>query len=421
MLHQPPESGPSGLATMPLTAEGTLASLRHIRGALHATDAVHQAPGGKAMTALWTDSFTDRQLALGLPPPSELPPNELQAAAEAFLTTADAELLASTGSLLVRNGSLVATTWKVLFDGYDAEVMVRLRSSLKVAGVAPSAFAFSANDIYYEQDAGLLAYTRQSLFMVFGAVLGAVWLLTLSGSFVCLMGACTLSCVAHLIGWMVLVGIKLRCACFRIPLHAYKSPNIRGQPLSSPPLARFSALAQLHLDGAAAPLGRPLHRLLHAHCPCVHRGARHRARACTRGAARARLGRSQRGCQLGPLGPAAGLWQVGHLHDLFLARWNGRRTRIRIRPVPDLSVPPPSRRLLLGVVVVGLFHALLVLPACLSLLPSLQPAHHQDEIGRDSAQPAVNVSSPHLELAQIGDYSTSSEEQGNLVRPNIRL
>jgi len=361
VLHQPPESGPSGLATMPLTAEGTLASLRHIRGALHATDAVHQAPGGKAMTALWTDSFTDRQLALGLPPPSELPPNELQAAAEAFLTTADAELLASTGSLLVRNGSLVATTWKVLFDGYDAEVMVRLRSSLKVAGVAPSAFAFSANDIYYEQDAGLLAYTRQSLFMVFGAVLGAVWLLTLSGSFVCLMGACTLSCVAHLIGWMVLVGIKL-------------------SSISMVPLLLSVGLC---IDYCT--------HIAHAYTEA--RGTAHeRALAALRA----------RGSAVLNAGVSSGL------SVLLLAFGKS-------------AIFTTFFWLLLGVVVVGLFHALLVLPACLSLLPSLQPAHHQDEIGRDSAQPAVNVSSPHLELAQIGDYSTSSEEQGNLVRPNIRL
>jgi hypothetical protein len=361
VLHHPADAELSDLHPMRLAAEGTLESLRRIRGAIHATDAVHVTAGGaKTMTALWTDSLTQRQLALGLPPPSVLPPNELQAAADAFLTTADAALLASTGSLLMRNGSLVATSWKVLFDGYGAEAMLRLRSALEVAGVSPSAFAFSANDIYYEQDAGLLAYTRQSLYVVCGAVLGAVWLLTLSGGFVCLMGACTLSCVSHLVGWMVLVDIKLRCVdglpvSFPAPRDRIGQSSISRPPPAEDPrvlglltylltcflLTRLSrrsaALAQLHLDGAAAPLSRPLHRLLHAHCPRVLRGARHRARARAHGAAHTRLGCSQRGRLLGSLGAAAGLWPVGHLHHILLVRSHSRRARISIPCSPSVE------------------------------------------------------------------------------------
>ena len=61
-----------------------------------------------------------------------------------------------------------------------------------------------------EQDAIMLEYAHQSLLSVLLAVLGAVLLLTMRLDTVALMGACTLSCVAHLLGWMHLVGISLR-------------------------------------------------------------------------------------------------------------------------------------------------------------------------------------------------------------------
>jgi hypothetical protein len=73
---------------------------------------------------------------------------------------------------------------------------------------------------------------------------------------------------------------------------------------------------------------------------------------------------------------------------------------------PQLSAPPPPfHRLLLGVVVVGLFHALVVLPACLSLLPVCQP-RYEDGASRDAQ--AVTVFSPQLEMSDATSWVTSS-------------
>ena len=55
----------------------------------------------------------------------------------------------------------------------------------------------------------MVQHAHQSLLAVIAAVPAAVFALTMSPLFVVLMSVCTLSCVAHLIGWMVFVRINL--------------------------------------------------------------------------------------------------------------------------------------------------------------------------------------------------------------------
>ena len=46
---------------------------------------------------------------------------------------------------------MLATSWRLLVDNYGPAPMLRLRATLQGTAVADAAFAFSANDIFYEQ------------------------------------------------------------------------------------------------------------------------------------------------------------------------------------------------------------------------------------------------------------------------------
>ena len=182
--------------------------------------------------------------------------------------------------------------------------------------------------------------------MVMGAVLGAVWLLTLNFSFVCLMGACTLSCVAHLIGWMLLTGIQLSSISM-VPLL-----------LSVGLCIDFCThIAHAYAEASGPPFERS---------PVALR---------TRGAAVLNAGVST--------GISVFLLAFGESAIFTTFFW-----------------------LLLGVVVVGLFHALLVLPACLSLLPTCwrQEGLVMREQGT-KGQVDVTISTPNLlEMATMSTF-----------------
>ena len=319
---------------------GGFATLRRLRGALYATDAVHTRAydGQKAVSPLWLNFFDGMLAASGAPSAEDLSPSQVEAQLDGFMTTGDSALLTSAGGMIVResgggsavdggwdsagddgggagiatalatNATLLATSMRLLIDGYGPAAMVRLRATLARVGVGGSAFAFSANDIYYEQDAIMLEYAHQSLLSVLVAVLGAVLLLTMRLDTVVLMGACTLSCIAHLLGWMKVVGISL----------------------SSISLVPLLLAVGLCIDYCT--------HIAHAHAEAE--GSAHErtlAALRTRGAAVLNSGIST------------------GLSVLLLAFGNS-------------AIFTTFFWMLLGVVVVGLSHALLVLPACLSLL-----------------------------------------------------
>jgi hypothetical protein len=251
----------------------------------------------------------------------------LQSELATFLATTDAKDLEGVVRLVADKTVVFGTIWQVLIDDYSAEQMVQLRSMLHETGVERSAFAFSALDIYCEQDAGLLVFARDNLLQVIGAVLGTALLLTLSPGFVCLMAACTLSCVAHMIGWMLLTGIQL-------------------SSISLVPLLISVGLCIDYMTHIA-------HAFLEA-------------RGTPEERTRAALG--SRGFAVLNSGVSTGLSVV-------------------LLALGESAIFTTFFWMLLGVVVIGLFHALLVLPLCLCLLP----ASDQDQHGECKATSIASV------------------------------
>ena len=161
----------------------------------------------------------------------------------------------------------------------------------------------------------MVTYAHANLIAVLVAVLAAVLLLTLHPLGVALMAACTLSCVSHLIGWMRLCNINL----------------------SSISLVPLLLSIGLCIDYCT--------HIAHAFAEADGNGKRLTASQRTHIALKAR----------GPAVLNAGL-STG-LSVLLLA-WGGS------------SIFTTFFWMLLGVVIIGLFHALLVLPTFLSLLPN---------------------------------------------------
>ena len=301
---------------MPITEEGTYATLDRFHGALHAMRGVPRVAGQQAISPLWTTTFAQRLRQGSLPSPAQLGSLQLQSELATFLATPDARTLEGVGSLVADKTVVFGTIWQVLIDDYSAEQMVQLRSMLHETGVERSAFAFSALDIYCEQDAGLLVFARDNLLQVIGAVLGTALLLTLSPGFVCLMAACTLSCVAHMIGWMLLTGIQL-------------------SSISLVPLLISVGLCIDYMTHIA-------HAFLEA-------------RGTPEERTRAALG--SRGFAVLNSGVSTGLSVV-------------------LLALGKSAIFTTFFWMLLGVVVIGLFHALLVLPLCLCLLPAWDQDQH---------------------------------------------
>ena len=311
---------------MPITEEGTFATLDRLTGALHAMRGVRRVNGTQAISPLWTSTFAQR-LQGSSPSPAQLGSQQLQSELATFLATPDARTLEGLGSLVADKTVVFGTIWQVLIDDYSAEQMVQLRSMLHETGVERSAFAFSALDIYCEQDAGLLVFARDNLLQVFGAVLGTALLLTLSPGFVCLMAACTLSCVTHMIGWMLLTRIQL-------------------SSISLVPLLISVGLCIDYMTHIA-------HAFLEA-------------RGTPEERTRAALG--SRGFAVLNSGVSTGL-------------------SVALLALGESAIFTTFFWMLLGVVVIGLFHALLVLPLCLSLLP----AWDQDQHGECKAASIASV------------------------------
>ena len=311
---------------MPITEEGTFATLDRLTGALHAMRGVRRVNGTQAISPLWTSTFTFAQRLQGsLTSPVLLGSKQLQSELATFLAAPVAKSL--NGSLVTDQTVVFGTIWQVLIDDYSAEQMVQLRSMLHETGVERSAFAFSALDIYCEQDAGLLVFARDNLLQVFGAVLGTALLLTLSPGFVCLMAACTLSCVTHMIGWMLLTRIQL-------------------SSISLVPLLISVGLCIDYMTHIA-------HAFLEA-------------RGTPEERTRAALG--SRGFAVLNSGVSTGL-------------------SVALLALGESAIFTTFFWMLLGVVVIGLFHALLVLPLCLSLLP----AWDQDQHGECKAASIASV------------------------------
>ena len=176
-----------------------------------------------------------------------------------------------------------------------------------------AAFVYSPSDVYREQDAVLIQNTTASLLFMLIAVLAAVFVLSFNFAMMAALTLALYSCCVHMFGWMVLTGLKLNS-------------------LSVIPLLLSVGL-------------------------CVDYCAHHRALL---------------------------LAHVGFLEIKGL----GQRCRAVVRQccMPEISTGLSQMPLafsqsavfttffimMTGMVLVGLFHALCVLPVCLSFLPDTE-------------------------------------------------
>jgi len=205
-------------------------------------------------------------------------------------------------------GEVVATRMRLVALGYGAEAMLAIRATVEASGLGHAAFAHSSADIYFEQDAIMLGCTVQNLAWLILAVLAAVLLLSADLGFTAAMAVCVLPCCTHMFGWMMLT---------RTPLNA----------LSLIPLLLSVGLCidySMHI----------------AHAFWVATGdAQHRAVSALK----------SRGVAVANGGVSTGLSQLLLLFGRSL-------------------VFTTFFKVMAGMLVVGLFHALMVLPACLSLV-----------------------------------------------------
>ena len=83
-----------------------------------------------------------------------------------YVQTPEAALLAGVGTLYLDSNRtrILATGMRALVDGHGPSLMVQLRSTPHEIGLTDSAFAYSVNDIFYEQDAVKWCNTRISRF-----------------------------------------------------------------------------------------------------------------------------------------------------------------------------------------------------------------------------------------------------------------
>mmetsp|Transcript_64594 Transcript_64594/g.183347 ORF Transcript_64594/g.183347 Transcript_64594/m.183347 type:complete len:276 (-) Transcript_64594:14-841(-) len=207
--------------------------------------------------------------------------------------------------------------------------MLSLRAAVASSGLGSAAFAHSPVDIYHEQDAIMVSYTAHSLLSMAVAMLAVAALLSARPGFVAAVAACLLSCCVHMFGWMALT---------RTPLNA----------LSLIPLLLSAGLCIDYCTHVA-------------HAFWAARGtSSERALAALR----------RRGAAVANGGCSTGLSQI------FLAFGKS-------------LVFTTFFKMMVGVVLVGLCHALLVLPCCLSLLPGFDSEEgEKDGRGAEDGAPS---------------------------------
>ena len=186
-----------------------------------------------------------------------------------------------------------------------------------------------------------------------GTVLGAVLLLTLRPLFVCLMGVATLSCVAHLLAWMWLVGIRLSSISL-VPL------------LLSVGLCIDFCTHVAHAYGEAAKTSHDQH-----------------------------LGTRSRPAHTGRSSTAADFTIIALQERGFAVLHAGVSTFLSVMLLAfgDSAIFTTFFWMLVGTVVIGLSHALLVLPACLSFLPDEAASAKQPEAIHAAKAPAPEAAS----------------------------
>ena len=129
-----------------------------------------------------------------------------------------------------RTESLAATRIRLLVKNYSPWTMLSLRATVNaanahlqearptacssiVAGMhvqcCEAAFVYSPSDVYREQDAVIIQNTTASLLFMLVAVLAAVFVLSFNLTMMAALTLALYSCCVHMFGWMVMTGLKL--------------------------------------------------------------------------------------------------------------------------------------------------------------------------------------------------------------------
>lgn len=179
-------------------------------------DAFNASASSSAVGPLWVDSFAEHLRLQAMPPMSRLGVH-LEREIAMFLNTSTARVLERAGGIILRDGALAATRLRVLVRSYDAEAMLGVRAAVQASDVREASFSHSGADIFLEQDAIMMRYTLQNIIMLMAAVLAVVLLLSADVVFTGVMATCVLSCCTHMFGWMHLLNVPLN-ALSLIPL-----------------------------------------------------------------------------------------------------------------------------------------------------------------------------------------------------------
>eukprot|EP00929_Paragymnodinium_shiwhaense_P085969 TRINITY_DN4643_c0_g3_i1.p1 TRINITY_DN4643_c0_g3~~TRINITY_DN4643_c0_g3_i1.p1 ORF type:complete len:1361 (+),score=257.10 TRINITY_DN4643_c0_g3_i1:132-4214(+) len=345
--HLPLAAAP-GYAFSPLESQESIGALRLLADILRSVrvaDAndkafMDQVPEGEpgipvVLSPVWSDGFSDYLRTSFQPPVSNMSAGEFRDQLNVFLnSSSQGSYYLSWQSLVPFNSQVTgtaaptsATTTQIAASkislfvfGYGVDAMLSIRASVAAAAKGMygsydekskghAMFAISGADVYYEQDAMMLRYTLQSLVSVMIAVLVMVWLLAARAGFVAAMAACTLSCCVHMFSWM----------------------RLTSTPLNSMSLIPLLLSVGLCIDYCT--------HMAHAFWDAPGEPAE-----------RARLAFRCRGAAVFNGGASTGLTFLVLAFSKSIVFYN-------------------FFKMMTGVVVVGLWHALIVLPVILSLMP----------------------------------------------------
>jgi len=306
--------------------------------------------GARHTSLLWLDSLMERRRLTGEGPLAAGVVNTAEL--NRFRKTPEGVSYEKMGAMVFQGETLVATRLRLLARSFGPKQMLQMRAAVEGSGLGEAAFFYSPADIYREQDVIMLEYTARSLMWAMFSVLGTVLVFTARPGLVLVMAVVVTSCGAHMFGWMMLTSTPLN-ALSLIPLLLSVGLCID--------YCMHMAHAFWEADGTSSER--------------AHEAIQKRAAAVANG------------------GISTGLSAV-------------------VLALGKSFVMTVFFRMLTGLVVVGLYHALLLLPVCLSLLPSSAlPATTTKlcaTVPVDETMLSRDAADPHsVEAARSADHSDS--------------
>eukprot|EP00439_Symbiodinium_sp_Y106_P078420 s327_g17.t1 len=203
--HQDIVDSALGVGVAPLEDASTQEGLLHLYDSLIASTDVIDSFG-----TFWLKSFMEAERERGSPPGWNSV--GLTGKLESFMNSSEGQSLERAGAFIrTSSGSLLATRIRLLSTDYEPWKMLSLRATVSQANsrLEKAAFVYSPSDVYREQDAVLIQSTTASLLFMLVAVLAAVVVLSFNFAMMAALTLALYSCCVHMFGWMVLTGLKL--------------------------------------------------------------------------------------------------------------------------------------------------------------------------------------------------------------------